>query len=212
MYEKHFPSDPTLYKEKDKVTFLTDKKVDAELYGILMEYSYGDKELKETIIYKSSLPTQQKMCEMLNIGSRNTYKKHLNYLIEQEYLIDKGLYYIVNKKKENIYLKIDTDTIRFLNNTVKEPVWKAYIYLGQRWNWKHQDFIFDLEDLGKHIGKKINNHSKIYMELNDILQCLENNGLIKVIEFYDGKYRKKRLVEFNYHHNKTIEGSKSASQ
>lgn len=31
---KHFPADPTIYK--DKVTFLTDKKVDAELYALLM--------------------------------------------------------------------------------------------------------------------------------------------------------------------------------
>jgi hypothetical protein len=35
-----------------------------------------------------------------------------------------------------MYFKMEVDTIRFLNNTVKEPVYKAYIYLGQRWNYK----------------------------------------------------------------------------
>ena len=54
----------------------------------------------------------------------------MNYLIESGYIIDNGDYYIIDTKKENIFLKIDLDTIQFLNDTVKAPVWKTYIYLG----------------------------------------------------------------------------------
>lgn len=57
-YMKHFPSDPTIYK--DKMTFLTDKKVDAELYALLVQFSYGMKDegsKGETRVYKDSIPT-----------------------------------------------------------------------------------------------------------------------------------------------------------
>ena len=198
-YVKHFPADPTIYN--DKLTFLTDRKVDAGLYALLMQYSYGgEKGMSETRVYKSSLPTQIEICKKLGIKSRTTLRTHLQYLIDNQYVIDKGEYYVLDGHKENIFFQIDVDTIQFLNDTVKGSVWKAYIYLGQRWNWKKSAFIFDLEDLASHIGKKINNNDKVYAELNNILLCLENNGLIKVASFYDGKSPKKRLLEFNFHH------------
>lgn len=201
-YVKHFPSDPTIYK--GKMTFLTDKKIDAELYAILMQYSYGseDNETKdiETRVYKKDLPSQEVMCKKLGIKSRTTYRTHLNYLIEQGYIIDMGKYYLIDTYKENIFLQINTDTIAFLNDTVAEAVWKAYLYLGQRWAWKKSSFVFTLEDLALHIGEKINNNSSMYSRLNNILQCLENNGLIKVVTFYDGKIPQKRLIDFSFHH------------
>ena len=200
---KHFPADTTIYK--GKATFLTDKKIDAELYAFLMQHSYGTvKGCDETRVYKSDLPTQVDICSKLGIKSRNTLRSHMNYLIESGYIIDNGDYYIIDTKKENIFLKIDLDTIQFLNDTVKAPVWKTYIYLGQRWNWKKSGFVFDLKDLAEHIGKKMSNNDSTYRELNNILQCLENNGLIKVANFYDGKGPKKRLIEFNYHHKQTM--------
>ena len=55
---KHFIADPELYK--DKLTFLSDKKVDAELYALLMQLSYGESEEDgkgQTIVYKSNMPT-----------------------------------------------------------------------------------------------------------------------------------------------------------
>ena len=203
VFVKHFPSDPTIYK--DKVTFLTDKKVDAELYAFLMQYSYGGEEgTHETRVYKSSLPTQEEIGKRIGVKSRTTVRSHLAYLKDQGYIIDKGEYYLIDTYKENIFLQINTDTIAFLNDTVKEPVWKAYLYLGQRWKWKGNSFVFSLEDLATHIGKKIGNNSSIYKELNNILQCLENNGLIKVESFYEGKVPKKRLVNFSFVHKQTI--------
>lgn len=51
--KKHFISDPRIYK--DRVTFLTDKKVDAELYAYFMQHSYGDN--GKTVVYKKNLPS-----------------------------------------------------------------------------------------------------------------------------------------------------------
>lgn len=53
---KHFIADPELYE--DKLTFLSDKKVDAELYALLMQFSYGGEgaDKGKTVVYKSNLP------------------------------------------------------------------------------------------------------------------------------------------------------------
>lgn len=95
-----------------------------------------------------------------------------------------------------MYFKMEVATVRFLNNTVKKPVHKAYVYLGQRWNYKGAGYEFTLEELGAHIGKKPNNNSVIYKELNDILLCLKNNGLIDYCSYYDGKMKKMKLTMF----------------
>lgn len=95
-----------------------------------------------------------------------------------------------------MYFKMEVATVRFLNNTVKKPVHKAYVYLGQRWNYKGAGYEFTLEELGTHIGKKPNNNSVIYKELNDILLCLKNNGLIDYCSYYDGKMKKMKLTMF----------------
>ena len=190
---KHFPADTTLYDE-DK-TFLTDKKVDEMLYAFLLENSYGVD--SQTVVFKKDLPNQTQIAAIIGVGSRNTVRTHLNYLIKEQYIFEDKDRYIINKNKEKMYFKMEVDTIRFLNNTVKEPVYKAYIYLGQRWNYKGSQYEFTLEELGGHIAKKPNNNSTTYKELNDILLCLKNNGLIDYCSYYDGKMKKMRLTNFN---------------
>lgn len=215
---KHFPSDPKIYKEKidgkEKKTFLTDRKIDAELYALFLQYSKGrkTKEVLEngkkkglTIVYKRDLPIQSEICKKIRIKSPKTYRSHLKYLIEREYILDKGEYYILNAYKEQCFVGVSLDTVKFLNDTATEAVWKTYIYLAQRWNWKGRDFIFTLEDLAKHIGKNLNNHTEVYEELNNILQCLQNNELIKIASFYEGKTPKKRLVDLQFHHKTDLD-------
>lgn len=200
-YSKHFISNCDL-PEQGETTFLTDKKVDAQLYAIFMEHSTGvpANESKtgqyETIVYKSDLPSATDICAILG-KSRNTYRNHLKYLLEQGYIIDCSTYYIINTRKENSFLSIDLDTIKFLNNNVKEPVWKIYLYLGQKWKWKGSNYLFTLEELGKHIGRNINHNQETYKYIKDILNSLVDNGLIKMAQFYDGQWRRCRLVEFN---------------
>lgn len=123
----------------------------------------------------------------------------MKYLIDNGYIIEEKDRYLINTKKEEIFLEIDLDTIQFLNDTVKEPVWKTYLYLGQRWKWKGNEFVFTLEDLADHLGKKINNNSSVYRELNNYLSILEDVGLIKIASFLEeGKIPRKRLIFFNF--------------
>lgn len=207
-YEKHFISDCKL-PEKGQTTFLTDKKVDAELYAILMQYSIGLKADQsetgraETVVYKDALPCVKDLCATLG-KSRNTYKAHLKYLIDQGYVVEHPAYYLIDTRKENIYLSINTNTIKFLNDTVKEPVWKVYLYLGQRWKWKQQNYVFTVEEICEHIGRKANGHSEAYAYVNNILTALVNNGLIEIAKFYDGKAPRYRLKNFKYHHTESV--------
>ena len=170
-----------------------------------MQLSYGESGEDgkgQTIVYKSSMPTQKDMCEILKIKSTTTFRTHLKYLIEQGYIVDEGDRYVIDTHKESRYIKIPLETIEFLNDTVKEAVWKTYLYLGQRWNWKGNQYIFTLEELATHIGKKLGNNKDRYEEINHILQCLKNNGLIDWAEYNEGQKKRHRLVNFSLTYKK----------
>ena len=92
---------------------------------------------------------------------------------------------------------IPLPTLQFLNDTLKEQVVKIYLYLGQRWKYKQNNYIFTLEEIGLHIGIKINHNTRNYEIINNALICLRNNGLIDYIEFYDGEKPRKRLTKFS---------------
>lgn len=188
--KKSFPADTTL----DMKTFLNDPKVNGELYAYLLSMSVGEE--GETRVYKNKLPNQKEIAKLLRISVR-TLTRHMTYLIDTRYVkvIDK--YYVI-PNIEKVYFTIPLDTVRFLIHTSKDTVIKTYIYLGQRWKYKGSEYEFTLEELGDHIGRKINNHSCVYEELNDILKCLQNNGLISYCEYYNGKSKKKRLLNFGY--------------
>lgn len=189
--EKRFPADTSL----EIKTFLNDTKVDSELYAYLMSMSYGSKE-GQTVVYKENLPSQAVIGRDVLHKTRQTVINHLKYLKQEGYVIEEKDKYIL-PKMENIYFIIPLDTLEYLLNTVKESVIKTYIYLGQRWKWKGSEYEFTLEEIGEHIGKKINNHQRVYKELNDILHCLKNEGLIDYCEYYNGQSKKKKLKAFN---------------
>lgn len=91
-------------------------------------------------------------------------------------------------------------------DTATENVIKVYIYLGQRFSWKNSSneyFIFTAEDIAEHIGLKLNNHSREYIMINNILDCLENNGLIRYVSYYESKIPKKKLIGFSTIHKGT---------
>lgn len=71
-------------------------------------------------------------------------------------------------------------------DTVKEPVIKAYIYLGQRNKYK-SGYIFTLEELAEHIGVSLKGHQREYIQLNNVLRALEINGLVKTRTIQEGK-------------------------
>lgn len=75
------------------------------------------------------MPIQSKMCQMLGIKSPKTLKTHLNYLIEQGYIIEEEDRYIL-PEMESIYFLIPLLTLRYINDNCKEHIIKIYIYLG----------------------------------------------------------------------------------
>lgn len=195
-YEKSFPADTSLNKDAEGnliKTFLNDPKADAELYAYLLSKSKGDKEKKETIVYKNTLPSQSFIAtEILHYKSRRTVINHLNYLKEQKYVIDEGEYYIL-PNKEKMYFKIPQDLLTFFLTTVKEPVIKTYIYLGQRNNYKPNQYVFTLKEICEHLGLCYSKNSET---IKDYLFILEQLKLIKVVKFYEGNIPKMRLIHF----------------
>ena len=193
--EKSFPADTSMIKdEKGNLikTFLNDPKADAELYAYLLSMSRGIE--GETRVYKDSLPIQSVIAtEILHYKSRRTVINHLNYLKEQKYIIDQDKYYLL-PNKEKMYFKIPQDLLSFFIDTVKEPVIKTYIYLGQRNNYKPKQYVFTLKEICEHLGLYYQKNSEIIKNYLFILEQLE---LIKIVKFYEGKTPKMRLVNFS---------------
>lgn len=172
---KRFPADTTL----EELTFLNDKKLDAELYAYLQMNSYPAG--GETVVFKRDLKTQKEICEDLKYKqgvtmSVKTYRRHLQYLIERGYVIDIEDRYIL-PQKENIYHLLPLDTIKFIQWTLKKPVIKMYIYLGQRWKYK-KNYLFTKEELAEHVGLSIKHHSEMYEYVDACLSALYCCGLI----------------------------------
>ena len=191
LINKRFPADTTL----KNMTFLNDKKIDAELYAFLISYSYPN-ENNQTETHKTDLPTQPQICEKINIKSTTTYRTHIKYLIDSGYIVDTGESYIF-PRKEDIYFDIPLATLQFLNDTVQEPVIKAYIYLGQRNKYK-SGYIFTLEELAEHIGIKLKGHQREYIQLNNILRALELCGLLETRTIQEGRTFRQKITNFSY--------------
>lgn len=113
--QKRFPADTQI--NKDQLTFLSDKKVNAELYAFFQSLSMPRD--KETYVSKTDLPTQTEICKKIGVKSPKTYRTHLKYLIDQGYIIDNETEYYL-PKKEDIYLLIPLETLQFLLDTLNE--------------------------------------------------------------------------------------------
>ena len=199
MVRKRFPASVTLSEE----TFLNDKLVDGELYAYFQTLSVK-KVLEngecETRVYFDKIPSQVKICEAISIGSPKTYRKRLNYLIEQGYLTKKEDYYVLNNKEE-FYLLIPLDTLNFLLDVFKEYIIKIYVYLGQQFFWKKSQgyscYEFTSQEVAEHIGLKTKGNSRTYEVIRNALDALDGLGLIRYVSYFDGGCAKKKLLNFN---------------
>lgn len=195
---KHFPADTTMNMDENGNlihTFLNDSKIDAELYAYYLSMSYGTED-GQTVVYKANLPSQEQIGLIIN-KSRRTIVNHLKYLKDTGYIIeDTPNKRFILPKMEKMYFKIPQDTIQYLQNTVKQPVIKTYIYLGQRFNFKQtqnpkESYIFTLKEICEHLGL---NYERNYKTIKDYLVCLEKNELIQYQCFRDNKVPKMKLI------------------
>ena len=197
MVEKRFPATVTI--DENTTTFLHDKRINAELYAYLQSKSYPDKN-KRTVVKKSNLDKQVDICRIIGIKSRSTLRAHLDYLIETGYVVNEVAekqYYLPDL--EQIYLLIPLDTLQFIQDTVKESVYKTYIYLGQRWKYK-QGYTFTQEEIAEHLGFTLAGNETVRRQIKNYLIALQNNGLIDYIQIYEGKVPKYKLLSWSFHH------------
>ena len=107
---------------------------------------------------------------MTNYGKKmsiKTYRAHLNYLIERGYVIEETDQFIL-PPKEDIYLSLPLDTINFIQDTLKEPVIKTYIYLGQRYKYK-KNYIFTEKEVAEHLGMNVVGNGSVYNRIRNYL-------------------------------------------
>lgn len=187
--QKHFPADTTL----DEITFLNDSKVDAELYGYLLSQSYPDEETKETRVKKAMLPSQEVIGRDILKSSRRTVINHLNYLKEKGYIIDTKEFYIL-QQPERMFFQMPLELLDFFIDTLKQPVLKTYIYLGQRYSYKPKEYVFTIKEIAEHLGL---NYQRSSSSIRNYLTVLENLSLIKITHFYEGQTPLMRLVGFS---------------
>lgn len=183
-------------------TFLNDPKVDGELYALLLSLSKGEKDKKEdkgeTRTYKSDIPSQTEIAKIISpspdkILTRQTISAHFKYLLSKGYLIEKKDYYIL-PKVEKMYFKIPLDTLEFLLYSVKEGVIKTYIYLGQRNNYKPNQYVFTIKEICEHLGLNYKNN---YKAVSAWITVLQNLGLIDIVSFYQEGKPVYRLIKFS---------------
>lgn len=193
--KKNFPADTSIKKDEEGrliKTFLNDPKADAELYTYLLSMSIGEE--GETRVYKNTLPNQETIAtKILRYKTRRTVYNHLKYLEDQEYVQDKGKYYLL-PNKEKMYFRVPQDLLSFFIDTVKEPVIKTYIYLGQRNNYKPNQYVFTIKEICEHLGISYTNNSS---SVRNYLTALEKFELIKTVEFYENETPKIRLIGFS---------------
>lgn len=194
--EKHFPADTSM----EMLTFLNNKNIDGRLYAYLQSKSMPVKvsDYYETRVDKFELGTQGEFCEAIQIKSPKTLRKHLNTLIETGYLRNEKDYYVLIQK-EDIFFKMPLDTLRFIQNTIKEDVIKIYIYLGQRYKFAASQgtkYSFSIKEIVEHLGLSLNDKNRNFVK--DGLDALMNNELIKFVSYREGKVPKLRLVDFSY--------------
>ena len=194
--EKHFPADTSM----EMLTFLNNKNIDGRLYAYLQSKSMPVKisDYYETRVDKFELGTQGEFCEAIQIKSPKTLRKHLNTLIETGYLRNEKDYYVL-MQKEDIFFKMPLDTLRFIQNTIKEDVIKIYIYLGQRYKFAASQgtkYSFSIKEIVEHLGLSLNDKNRNFVK--DGLDALMNNELIKFVSYREGKAPRLRLVDFSY--------------
>lgn len=205
MIEKRFPADTS--RRSENITFLNNKDIDGELYGYLQSISMPEKMSNGqylTVVYKKSIPTQKELGKKLKMTDK-TVRSHFSKLIVEGYLIQRenGDYILPNK--ENSFLMIPLDTVKYLSDCCKEHIFKIYIYLVQKYKFYQTKMGIKYEFTYKEIIDMLG-YSTTNKAYNDVikhaLELLSNSGLIEYVSFYNGQAKRMKLVGISYNYKK----------
>lgn len=184
--------------------FMKSKSINDLIYGKLQKISYISQDGRRFVYNKDF--KQADMAKELGDMKLRSFKRHFQALQTAE-LVQKGTvkdlngkevvcYYLPENKNEKFML-IPITTLDFLITVSRVNVIKIYLYLLDKYEWKHRSkdtYVFTKKELIQAIGLNPN-YSPAYTEINYILTCLKNNDLIDYEEFYyNGNVPNIRLV------------------
>lgn len=176
--------------------FLHDKKVSDLVYGKMQVESKfigkGEPRMLET-----KKINKKKWAEELGI-SRPTLDTKIKYLKKVKLIVDKGEHLELPEFGKRYFL-IPDDTLRFLVNTTNGDVIKVYSHLGALWAMKGYEAGFTQNQLLEMLGYSKTSAAS-HKKIRDILDCLENNGLISTIVKEVGVNKVQFLVKFSNTH------------
>lgn len=177
-----------------KKEFLSDKKMNDIIYGFLQTNSYLTSDRKrycwksdvtagQIIKYFEEQETKSPIAERTIRDLLKLFEKA--HLLEEGLLENKKVYFLPDPSKEDGYVEIKTNTLRFLVNTANSNVIKIYAQLKKMWEchikFRYKEkYRFSKADLLTLLGYKTTSYSANYKMIDDILTCLQNNELIKV--------------------------------
>ncbi len=177
-----------------KKEFLSNKKMNDIIYGFLQTNSYltpekkrfcwkSDVSASKIIKYFEEQETESPIAERTIRDLLKLFTKA--NLLEEGILDNKKVYFLPDPSKEDGYVEIKTDTLRFLVNTANSNVIKVYAQLKKMWEchvkYKYEEkYRFSKTDLLTILGYKTMSYGANYKMIEDILTCLQNNELIKV--------------------------------
>ena len=179
-----------------KEEFLGDKKLNDIIYGFFQTHSYLTTDRKR-YCWKQDVSAGKILSYFKEIEKstdsmpkertiRDMAKLFINCGILSEGEIDKKKVYYLPDLKGGEYVYIKTETLKFLVDTANSNVIKIYAFLKKK-QQQHKDFNFKepyrfsksklLEVIG-YCGN--GSHGETLEKISRILDCLINDGLIKV--------------------------------
>ena len=196
-------SDVELKNKKSDINqlFLYDKNIDALVYTYFLDKScpvQNDEGKMQTRVWKTEIPNQDQIARVCRI-SKSTYCRKLKVLKDKGYIVDYDEYYLI-ENPEDAFIHIPLDTIKFFLDACNSNVIKVFLYLAQgdklaKSEGRHY-YNFTRQEIMKVIKlSPTNKESRVIM--TNILDCLQNNGFIKVEDGFKGQKPIKKLVQFN---------------
>lgn len=201
-------SDVELKNKKSDINqlFLYDKNIDALVYTYFLDKSCpveNDDGKMQTRVWKTQIPNQDEIAESCRI-SKSTYCRKLKVLKDKGYIVDYNQYYLI-KNPESSFIHIPLETVKFFIDACNSNVIKVFLYLAQGDKLAKSEgrpyYNFTRQEIMKVIKlSPTNKESRIAM--TNILDCLENNGLIKIQDGFVGQKPIKKLIQINLTYKK----------
>lgn len=193
--QRRFPTD---------MEILGDKGFNDIIYCLLQVESNHTEGEEHRYISKEKVNKKQ-WANTLGMNLR-TFNRKFKELLDSGKITEQGDYYIIPRDISKYYYMMPVETMKFLCDTANDDVIKVYSYLGRLYeNGKGEGYFTKKHLIEVVLGAKGKNKRE-WEKINNILDCLKNNGLIVYEEQYE-KYKnnticKCKIVVVNKRHKR----------